>query len=120
MFDLKEFIVRNLVNGVKNGTFTKEYANITAVNYLVKGVLTEEHVVSVNTQIDAWEAEQNTVVETTEPSEEVTEDTTVTEEEDVDGVTEDVAEESAGELDEENTEEFESDISETESEGTLE
>lgn len=58
MFDLKEFIVTNIVYGVKNGTFTKEYANIMAVNYMLKGVLTEEEIVSVSTQIEAWEAEQ--------------------------------------------------------------
>lgn len=58
MFDLKNFIVTNLVNGVRNGTFAKEYANITAVNYLAKGILAEDNVVSVNAQIEAWEAEK--------------------------------------------------------------
>ncbi len=58
MFDLKNFIVTNLVNGVKNGTFAKEYANITAVNYLAKGILAEDNIVSVNAQIEAWEAEK--------------------------------------------------------------
>lgn len=57
MFDLNLFIVTNLVKGVKNGTFTKEYANITAVNYLSKGMLTEDDVISVNAQVEAWEAE---------------------------------------------------------------
>lgn len=70
MFNLKNFIVKNIVNGVKNGTFTKEYANIMAVNYLIKGVLTEENVVSVDAQITAWEAEQTT---TEEPDEDPTE-----------------------------------------------
>ena len=84
MFNLKNFIVKNTVNGVKNGTFTKEYANIMAVNYLIKGVLTEENVVDIDTQITAWEAEQATVeepteVETEEIAEETTEDPTETE-----------------------------------------
>ena len=58
MFNLKEFIVKNIVNAVKNGIFAKEYANITAVNYLVKGILTEEDIASIDSQITAWEAEQ--------------------------------------------------------------
>lgn len=70
-FDLNLFIVTNLVKGVKNGTFTKEYANITAVNYLSKGMLTEDDVISVNAQVEAWEAEKNTVVESAESSEEI-------------------------------------------------
>ena len=58
MFNLKSFIVTNIVNGVKNGTFTKEYANIMAVNYMLKGALAEDDVISVSTQIKSWEAEQ--------------------------------------------------------------
>ena len=81
MFNLSEFITKNIVNGVKNGTFTKEYANIMAVNYMLKGVLTEESVMSINSQIEAWESEQialNTPVisegeEITEDGEEVAE-----------------------------------------------
>lgn len=76
MFNLRDFIVRNIVNGVKNGTFTKEYANIMAVNYLVKGVLAEENVVDIDTQITAWEAEQATVEEPVgDPIEEPVEET---------------------------------------------
>ena len=75
MFNLKEFIVRNTVNGVKNGTFTKEYANIMAVNYLIKGVLTEENVIDIDAQITAWEAEQAKAEEPVEdPTEEPVED----------------------------------------------
>lgn len=57
MFNLKEFIEKNIVDGVKNGTFTKEYANITAVNYMLKGVLLEENIISINDQIEQWEHE---------------------------------------------------------------
>ena len=55
MFDLKAFIVTNIVNGIKNGTFTKEYGNIMAVNYLAKGMLTEENVIDIDAQITEWE-----------------------------------------------------------------
>ena len=76
MFNLKEFITKNIVNGIKNGTFSKEYGNIMAVNYLVKGILTEEDVASIDTQITAWEAELIAKEEVEEiPSEEVTEPT---------------------------------------------
>lgn len=81
MFNLKAFIVTNIVNGVKNGTFTKEYANIMAVNYMLKGALAEDDVISVSTQIEAWEAEQeaqnalNTEISDT-VEEEVTEEET--------------------------------------------
>ena len=77
MFNLKEFITKNIVNGIKNGTFSKEYGNIMAVDYLVKGILTEEDVASIDSQITAWEAEQIAKEESVEeiPSEEVTEPT---------------------------------------------
>lgn len=70
MFNLKSFITTNIVNGIKNGTFSKEYGNIMAVNYLVKGILTEDDVASIDAQITAWENE-NAVTE----SEEVIEET---------------------------------------------
>lgn len=66
MFNLQSFITMNIVNGVKKGTFSKEYANIMAVNYLVKGILTEDNVVDIDAQITAWEIEKETVQEVTE------------------------------------------------------
>lgn len=69
MFNLKAFIVKNIIDGIKNGTFSKEYGNIMAVNYLVKGILVEEDVATIDEEITAWAAAQ--VVETpAEPSEE--------------------------------------------------
>lgn len=67
MFNLKNFIVTNIVNGVKNGTFTKEYANIMAVNYLIKGILTTEDVMEIDAQITAWEEEKAKAEEPIEP-----------------------------------------------------
>lgn len=79
MFDLKAFITTNIINGIKNGTFSKEYGNIMAVNYLAKGMLTETEVEEIDTAITAWEQEQvasEPIVEepTTEPVEETTTD----------------------------------------------
>lgn len=80
MFNLKEFVVKNIVNGVKNGTFAKEYAAIMSVNYLAKGILTETEVESIDSQIAAWEAEQiattDEVIESTEMEVEETETST--------------------------------------------
>ena len=44
MFSLKEFTIKNLIDGVKRGDFTKPYASIMATNYVVKGILTESDV----------------------------------------------------------------------------
>lgn len=44
MFNLKEFVLNNLINGVKNGSFTKEYASILATNYLLKGILSQDDI----------------------------------------------------------------------------
>lgn len=83
MFNLKEFVVTNIVNGVKNGTWTKEYANIMAVNYLSKGILGIEDVAAIDAEITAWENEKKanetveeepTVPETEEPEQEVVEE----------------------------------------------
>ena len=65
MFNLKTFIKKNIVNGVKNGTFSKEYGNIMAVNYFAKNLLTEDDVMSIDTEITTWEEAKN-MVETTE------------------------------------------------------
>ena len=123
MFNLKEFIVKNIVNGIKNGTFSKEYGNIMAVNYLVKGILTEEDVASIDAQISTWEAEQAAKedVKVEPPTEEITESTKeVMEEpkEDTGDTTEPPVEETEPETEQTETEsaETETEITETESE----
>jgi len=74
MFNLKEFTTKNIVNGIKNGTFSKEYGNIMAVDYLVKGILTEDDVANIDAQITAWEAER-AEQEVTESTDEVIKET---------------------------------------------
>lgn len=44
MFNLKEFVLSNLINGVNKNSFSKEYASILATNYLLKGILSEEDI----------------------------------------------------------------------------
>lgn len=51
MFKLKEFVKTNLIDGVSNGTFAKEYAAILATNYLVKGILSETDVAEISEAI---------------------------------------------------------------------
>lgn len=63
MFNLKSFIVENIVNGIKNNTFTKEYGNIMAVNYLAKGIITEEEIIAIDDQITEWSEEVAKIIE---------------------------------------------------------
>lgn len=44
MFNIKEFTLNNLINGVNNKSFSKEYASILATNYLLKGFLSAEDI----------------------------------------------------------------------------
>lgn len=78
MFNLKEFIINNLINGVKNKSFSKEYASILATNYLIKGILSEEDIIKFDTETTVEEIVEN-VEETTEVVEENTEATEVAE-----------------------------------------
>ncbi len=41
---LRNFTLSNLISGVKNGVFAKEYASTLAVNYVLKGILKTEDV----------------------------------------------------------------------------
>lgn len=41
MFDLTEFIKTNLKSGYDNGSFSLEQVNIFALNYLMKGQITQ-------------------------------------------------------------------------------
>lgn len=50
MFSLKEFVKNNLIQGVINGNFGAEYARIMGVNYLIKGILTEEDLHQIDQQ----------------------------------------------------------------------
>ncbi len=58
MFDIRGFIKENLVDGVRNGAFAKEYANILSVNYLSKGMIIIEDVEEISSGIEAVLAEQ--------------------------------------------------------------
>ena len=41
IFNLAEFIKNNLISGYSNGSFTQEQVNIFAINYLMKGQISQ-------------------------------------------------------------------------------
>lgn len=42
MFDYGKFVIDNLKSGFENGSFSAEQVNIFAVNYKLKGLITDE------------------------------------------------------------------------------
>ena len=79
MSNLKEFIIDNLIKGVKNKSFSKEYASILAVNYLIKGILNEEDIQKFD--LETTEVPEEIITEETPGIEEtVTEEVTESEE----------------------------------------
>ena len=62
MFEFNTWVVNNLISGVKNGKFSKEWAAVQLANYFVRGKLTEA-------DIERFEAE--TCVPEPEPAEDV-------------------------------------------------
>lgn len=75
MFNFKEFVVKNLIEGVKNGSFTKQYASILATNYVLKGLLTEEDAARFDEETTPKEVIEETVEESVE-GEPIIEETT--------------------------------------------
>lgn len=47
-FSITEFIKTNLIDGVKNGSFTREHANVKAVDYLTKNILSQADVQEID------------------------------------------------------------------------
>lgn len=77
MFNLKEFIINNLIKGVKNKSFSKEYASILATNYFLKGILSEEDLARFD--LETTEVAEEPVEETTDSAIEPVEENTATE-----------------------------------------
>ena len=44
MFDFAKWVVDNLISGVKNGAFPREWAAVQLGNYYVRGKVTEEDI----------------------------------------------------------------------------
>ena len=62
VFEFNTWVVNNLISGVKNGKFSKEWAAVQLANYYIKGNITEA-------DIERFEAE--TYVPEPEPAEDV-------------------------------------------------
>lgn len=54
---IRSFIVDNLIAGVQNRTFSREWANITAVGWLAKGLLHAEDLQQIDEATAAREIE---------------------------------------------------------------
>lgn len=65
MFEFNTWVVNNLISGVKNGKFSKEWAAVQLANYYIKGKITE---------VDIARFEAETYVPEPAPAEELTED----------------------------------------------
>ena len=65
MFDWGNFIIDNLTNGFANGSFSAEQVNIFAMNYKLKGLISDEQFneivefVSPVEETEAVESESN-------------------------------------------------------------
>lgn len=70
MFEFNTWVVNNLISGVKNAKFSKEWAAVQLANYYIKSKITEA-------DIERFEAE--TYVPEPAPSEELTEGSIVEE-----------------------------------------
>ena len=63
MFSMRDFVKRNIKNGVKNGTFTREYASILLIGYLGKGYISEDDIAELDEYFDSLEKMDETVEE---------------------------------------------------------
>ena len=82
--DFEKWIVTVAVNGVKNGSFTKDWAAMQLANHYSRGKITEAALQQFDNEIAEYEAEQARLAE--EAENEITEEIGITaEEESTDG-----------------------------------
>ena len=62
MFNLKEYIKRNLVGGYKDGTWTESKVSQLAIGYLDKGHLTLEDIEKIDTEIQKIKEEKENAI----------------------------------------------------------
>ena len=66
MFSMRDFVKRNIKNGVKNGTFTREYASILLIGYLGKGYISEDDIAELDEYFDSLEVAEEPIEEPTD------------------------------------------------------
>ena len=77
--DFGKWIVTVAVNGVKNGSFSREWAAMQLANHYSRGKITEAALQQFDNEIAEYEAEQARLAEETES--EITEESGITAEE---------------------------------------
>jgi hypothetical protein len=58
MFNLKDYIIKNLLSGYEDGTFTESKVMQIAVGYLMKGLLTEEDLAYIDAAIQDLKSQE--------------------------------------------------------------
>ncbi len=58
MFDIAEFIKTNLKSGYDNGSFSLEQVNIFALNYLMKGQISQSDFDEIQLHLNPIEVEE--------------------------------------------------------------
>ena len=77
--DFEKWIVDVAINGVKNGSFTKDWAAMQLANHYSRGKITETALQRFDNEITEYEAEQARLAE--EAENEITEEIGITAEE---------------------------------------
>ena len=57
MFEFNTWVVNNLIAGVKNGAFPREWAAVQLGNYYVRGKVTEEDIARFEAETEAADDE---------------------------------------------------------------
>lgn len=66
MFEFNTWVVNNLISGVKNGKFSKEWAAVQLANYYLKGKVTEADITRFEEETAVPEPAAQDVPEVTE------------------------------------------------------
>ena len=66
MFNLTEYIKRNLISGFMDGTWTESKVSQLAIGYLDKGHLTLEDIEKIDTEIQKIKEEKENAIKKTE------------------------------------------------------
>lgn len=63
MFDFAKWIVNNLISGVKNGAFSREWAAVQLGNYFVRGKVTEADIAQFDAETAVNDTEGDYAIE---------------------------------------------------------
>ena len=71
VFEFNTWVVNNLISGVKNGKFSKEWAAVQLANYYIKGKITEADIERFETETHVPEPEPVDIFYAPEVEEEI-------------------------------------------------